>query len=91
MMKRLKYLALASLVAFAACDEGDSGVAPAAVGTVTVSVTAGGEPVNGATVTLTGASTQSMTTATGSASFTNVVGGSYVVSLSGIPEDYVFA
>jgi hypothetical protein len=91
MMKRLKYLALASLVAFAACDEGDSGVAPEpAVGTVTVSVSADGEAVNGATVTLTGESTQSVTTSGGSATFSNVVEGTYAVTLSGYSSDYVF-
>lgn len=91
MMKRLKYFTLAALVAFAACDEGTPPATPV-VGSVTGTVTAEGSGVAGVTVTLAGTSSQSVTTGSdGSFSFSNVVEGTYSVSISGIPADYVFS
>lgn len=95
-MNRLKYLALAALVAFAACDEGDDnggvGPTPTISGTITGTVTAEGAGVPGITVTLTGPSSQSATTgANGSFTFNNVEGGAYAVSISNIPADFVFS
>jgi hypothetical protein len=92
-MKRLQYLALAALAAFAACDEGETPVQEEtpAVGTVSVSVTAEGSGVAGVTVTLAGASSQSeVTSASGSVTFSNVIEGNYSVTISSIPPDYVF-
>jgi hypothetical protein len=87
-MKHLKFLLLASLVAFAACDEDDQ--APEQFGSVNVTVTSGGAPLQGVTVSLGAAGTTPQTTsAAGTASFTNVPVGTYTVTLTGVPADVV--
>jgi hypothetical protein len=88
-MKKLKFLLLASLVAFAACDEDENPV-DVQVGSVSVTVTAGGSPLQGVTVSLGAAGTTPQTTsAAGTASFTNVPTGTYTVTLTGIGSDVV--
>jgi hypothetical protein len=83
-------LVLASLVAFAACDEDTTGPGAVQTGTVNVTVTAGGTGVAGATVSLGAAGTTPQTTdGSGNASFTDVPAGSYVVSVSGLSGDVV--
>jgi hypothetical protein len=89
-MKRLKYFALAALVAFAACDEGDEVVVPDPVtGTITGVVQIDGAGANGITVTL--SSGESVTTsASGTYTFSDVPEGAYTVSISGAPSDAAF-
>ena len=90
MMKRLRYLALAALVAFAACDEEGPTTGVESTGTVTGSVTADGAGVSGVTVTLAGGASQSATSgANGAFTFSNVPVGNYVVTISGVPGDFV--
>lgn len=82
-------LTLGSVMALAACEDttGPVGIE----GSITVLITAEGENVDGATVRLTGASIQeSMTPSGGIATFDDLMGGAYTVSLSGIPGDYAF-
>ena len=90
-MKRLRYLALAALAAFAACDEeGGTGTTDpvAQTGTVTVSVRAGSAGIAGVAVNLAGPSSSSQTTpASGDVSFANVLVGNYVVSINA-PASY---
>lgn len=90
-MRSLKYLVLASLVAFAACDEDTPGTGPETqTGTVNVTVTAGGSGVAGVTVSLGAAGTTPQTTdGSGQVSFANVPAGSYVVTISGVSADVV--
>jgi preprotein translocase subunit YajC len=89
-MKRLKYLLLASLVAFAACDEDPGTTDIIQVGNVQVTVTAGGAGVAGATVSLGAAGTTPQTTnAQGQASFSNVPAGTYVVTVTGLTADVI--
>ena len=90
-MKRLKYLAMAALVAFAACDEGNEVVTtpPPVTGSISGTVTIDGSGASGITVTLSNGSTQS-TDASGRYSFTDVLAGSYTVSISGTPSDATF-
>jgi hypothetical protein len=88
-MRSIKYLALAALVAFAACDEDDGGGTQVQTGTVQVTVTAGGTPAAGVTVSLGAAGTQpAQTNAQGQVTFANVAAGSYVASISGISADF---
>jgi hypothetical protein len=87
-MKRLKYLLLASLVAFAACDE-DVTVETQS-GSVRVTVTAGGSPLQGITVSLGAAGTSPQTTdASGVANFATVPVGTYTVTVTGLTADVV--
>jgi len=89
-MKRLKYFALAALVAFAACDEGDEVVVPEPVtGTISGVVQIDGAAAQGVTVTLSSGAT-STTDGTGSYSFTGVEAGAYTVTISGTPADAAF-
>ena len=90
-MKRFKYLALAALVAFGACDEGDDGgVAPSVTGTISGVVTVEGTAASGVTVTLSSGSTAT-TDGSGSYSFAGVPAGAYTVSISGGPSDATFS
>jgi hypothetical protein len=87
-MKRLKYLLLASLVAFAACDEEETGVE--LNGAVRVTVTAGSAPLPGVTVSLGAAGTAPVTTgADGIANFTEVPVGTYTVTVTGLSADVI--
>jgi hypothetical protein len=88
-MKRLKYLLLASLVAFAACDEDTEGP-DTQTGSVRVTVTAGGSPLAGVTVSLGAAGTSPVTTGTdGVANFATVPVGTYTVTVTGLTADVV--
>ncbi len=90
-MKRFKYLTLAALVAFAACDEGDDViVGPAVTGTISGVVTIEGTAASGVTVTLSSGASAT-TDASGSYSFTGVEAGAYTVSISGLPSDATFS
>ncbi len=89
-MKRLKYFALAALVAFAACDEGDEVVTPDPVtGTITGVVTIDGSGAAGVTVTLSSGATAT-TGANGSYQLADVAEGAYTVTISGMPSDAAF-
>ena len=88
-MKRFKYLTLAALVAFAACDEGEDPVAPV-TGTVSGVVTIEGTGASGVTVELSSGQTAT-TDASGSYSFTDVSAGAYTVSISNLPSDATFS
>ncbi len=92
-MKRLKYLALAALVAVAACgDDGTPAIEPDIEGNVTGVVTVDGAPLAGVTVRLDGATSQTATTgADGSFSFASVPAGTYGVSLENVPSDVSFS
>ena len=58
-MKRFKYLTLAALVAFAACDEGeDTVVAPPVTGTISGVVTIEGTAASGVSVQLSSGATE---------------------------------
>jgi len=87
-MKRFKYLTLAALVAFAACDEGEP-IAPA-TGTVSGVVTIEGTGASGVTVELSSGQTAT-TDASGAYSFTDVSTGAYTVSISNLPSDATFS
>jgi len=90
-MKRFKYLTLAALVAFAACDEGDDDVvAPPVTGTISGVVTIEGTAASGVSVALSSGQTAT-TDASGSYSFTGVSAGAYTVSISGLPSDATFS
>jgi len=90
-MKRLKYFALAALVAFAACDEGDEVVVPEPdVGTISGTVTVDGNGLAGVTVTLSSGSTTT-TAANGDYAFSDVEAGAYTVTISNTPSDAAFA
>ncbi|MDX1644025.1 MAG: hypothetical protein R3244_06670 [Thermoanaerobaculia bacterium] len=91
-MKRFKYLALAALVAFGACDEGEDLVVDDPItGSVQVTVTAESAGVQGITVNLVGETSSSQTTpASGVVTFSDVPEGAYAVTISGIPSGYVF-
>jgi len=89
-MNRLKYFALAALVAFAACDEGDEVVVPDPVtGSITGTVTVDGAGLAGVTVTLS-SGTSATTGSNGSFTFSGVEAGAYTVSISGTPSDAAF-
>jgi hypothetical protein len=91
-MKRLKYFALAALVAFAACDEGNESVVPEPdTGTISGTVTVDGQGQAGVTVTLTPTGATATTAANGDYSFSNVEAGAYTVAISGMPSDAAFA
>jgi hypothetical protein len=94
-MKRFTYLALAALVAVAACDEGEelpSGTDETITGTVVATVSAENAGVQGVTVNLVGPTTGSQeTNASGQVTFNNVAEGAYAVTISGIPSGYVFS
>ncbi len=90
MIKSLRFLAVATVAAFAlsACDEGDGGTP--VEGTISGNVTIEGTGASGVTVSLSsGASTA--TDASGNYVFSNVAAGSYVVQISGFPADASFA
>ncbi len=89
-MKRFKYLTLAALVAFAACDEGEETVTPPPVtGTISGVVTIEGVGASGITVTLSSGATAT-TDASGAYSFSGVEAGAYTVTISGFPSDVSF-
>ncbi|MGD8322456.1 MAG: SdrD B-like domain-containing protein, partial [Gemmatimonadota bacterium] len=90
-MKRIKYFALAALVAFAACSEGSTtDVTPTPTGTISGQVTIEGVGASGITVTLSSGATAT-TDGTGNYSFDNVEAGSYTVSVSGFASDVTFS
>ena len=78
---------LASLLTFAACDEG--GTAPPAAGSITGGVTMEGRGLDGVSVTLSNGTTASTTTG-GSFRFDGVAPGTYEVSISGYPAHAAF-
>ncbi|HSM60532.1 MAG TPA: carboxypeptidase regulatory-like domain-containing protein, partial [Longimicrobiales bacterium] len=85
-MKRFKYLTLAALVAFAACDEGED--APPQ-GTISGAVTIEGTGASGVTVSLSSGATTT-TDGSGQYTFADVDAGSYTVTISGYPADATF-
>lgn len=90
MIKSLRFLAVATVAAFAlaACDEGTS--TDTVEGTISGNVTIEGSGASGVTVSLSsGASTT--TDASGNYVFSNVPSGSYVVQISGFPSDATFS
>jgi SdrD B-like domain len=90
-MKRFKYLTLAALVAFAACDEGnDTPVAPPPTGTISGIVTIEGVGASGVTVTLSSGAT-APTDGSGAYSFSGVAAGAYTVTISGFASDATFS
>ncbi|MFQ5538126.1 MAG: carboxypeptidase regulatory-like domain-containing protein, partial [Gemmatimonadota bacterium] len=90
-MKRFKYLTLAALVAFAACDEGtETVVEPPVTGTISGVVTIEGVGASGVTVTLSSGQTTS-TDGSGSYAFSGVSAGAYTVSISGFASDATFS
>ncbi len=91
-MKRLKYFALAALVAFAACEEGNESVVPEPdTGTISGTVTVDGIGLAGVTVTLTPTGATTTTAANGDYSFSDVEAGAYTVAISGTPSDAAFS
>lgn len=90
-MKRLKYLAMAALVAFAACDEGETVVTPPApvTGSITGTVTVDGGGAAGVTVTLNNG-TSASTDASGRYTFSDVLAGAYTITISGFAADATF-
>jgi hypothetical protein len=91
-MKRLKYFALAALVAFAACDEGNESVVPEPdTGTISGTVTVDGQGLAGVTVTLTPTGATATTAANGDYVFSNVLAGAYTVAITGTPSDAAFS
>jgi len=88
-MNRLKYLALAALVGFAACGDGDDPVNPTS-GTITGTVTVEGTAVSDATASLSSGET-AMTDSSGTYSFTDLDAGDYTVSISDLPSDATFS
>ncbi len=89
-MKSLKYLALATLVAFAACSS-DGGTTPAPeTGSITGVVTIEGTGASGVTVSLSSGATAT-TDGSGAYSFADVPAGAYTVSISGYPSDATFS
>ncbi len=90
-MKRFKYLTLAALVAFGACDDGGEPIVDIdANGTVTGSVTIEGVAASGVTVALSSGATTT-TDAAGAYTFTGVDAGAYTVSISGFSSDATFS
>ena len=96
-MNRLKLLATATLMAltFTACDEGQPPIVepppePAAVGTISGTVTIEGTAASGITATLSSGATTT-TGSGGSFAFSGVEEGTYTVTISGFPEDATFA
>ena len=96
-MNRLKLLATATLMAltFTACDEGtpppvEPPEPPAAVGTISGTVTIEGTAASGITATLSSGATTT-TGSGGSFAFSGVEEGTYTVTISGFPEDATFA
>jgi hypothetical protein len=89
-MKQLKYLALATLVAFAACDEGtDVVVTPPVTGDIVGTVTIEGAAVSNVTVTL--STGESVTPVNGAYSFTGVAAGAYTVTIAGFDANATFS
>ncbi len=90
-MKRLKYLAMAALVAFAACDEGDPIATPPALvtGSITGTVTVDGSGANGVTVALNNG-TSASTDASGRYTFSDVTAGAYTITITGFAADATF-
>lgn len=95
-MRQLKYLFTAALMLFAvtACDEGEgvTETPPPLNGTVSGVVTAEGEPIIGASVTISGGGVQQVgaSDGTGSFSFTGLDAGTYTVSVGAV-EGVTFA
>ena len=90
-MKRFKYLTLAALVAFGACDDGgDVVVQPDITGTISGVVTIEGAAATGVTVTLSSGATAT-TDASGAYTFSGVDAGAYTVSISGFASDATFS
>ena len=90
-MKRFKYLTLAALVAFGACDDGgDVVVQPDITGTISGVVTIEGAAASGVTVTLSSGTTAT-TDASGAYTFAGVDAGAYTVSISGFATDATFS
>jgi protocatechuate 3,4-dioxygenase beta subunit len=90
-MNRFKYLAMAALVAFAACDEGEETViTPPVTGSITGVVTIDGTGASGVTVSLSSGATAT-TDGAGSYSFSAVEAGAYTVTISGFASDATFS
>lgn len=89
-MKRFKYLTLAALVAFAACDETEEPtVAPPVTGAISGVVTIEGVGASGVTVTLSSGATAT-TDGSGAYTFSDVSAGAYTVTISGFASDATF-
>jgi len=89
-MKQLKYLALATLVAFAACDEGtDVVVTPPVTGDIVGTVTIEGAAVSNVTVSL--STGETVTPVNGAYSFTGVGAGAYVVEITQFDPNATFS
>ncbi|HSG07882.1 MAG TPA: SdrD B-like domain-containing protein, partial [Longimicrobiales bacterium] len=90
-MKRFKYMALAALVAFAACDEGTDVVVDVPVtGDIAGVVTIEGAAVSGVTVALSSGATTT-TDGSGAYSFSGVAAGAYTITISGFAADATFS
>jgi hypothetical protein len=90
-MKQFKYMALAALVAFAACDEGtDVVVTPEVTGEIAGIVTIEGAGAAGVTVTASFGETK-VTDGSGAYSFTGVPAGAYTLTISGFASDATFS
>ena len=90
-MKRFKYLTLAALVAFAACDEGEETITPPPVtGSISGVVQIEGAGVAGISVSLSSGATAT-TDASGAFTFSGVAAGAYTVSIAGFPADATFS
>jgi len=89
-MKRFKYLSLAALMAFAACDEGEAPiVVPAVTGTVSGIVRLETAAAAGIAVALSNG-TSTSTDGSGAYSFSGVPAGAYTVTISGFASDASF-
>lgn len=90
-MKRFKYMALAALVAFAACDEGTDVVVDVPVtGDIAGVVTIEGATVSGVSVALSSGATTT-TDGSGAYSFADVAAGAYTITISGFAADATFS
>ncbi len=90
-MKRFKYLTLAALVAFAACDAADEVItSPVVTGTISGVVSIEGAAAAGVTVTLSSGATVA-TDGSGAFAFSGVAAGAYTVSISGFASDAAFS
>jgi hypothetical protein len=84
-------LALATLVAFGACDNGGGNkITTPVTGTISGTVSIEATGASGVTVTLSSGTTAT-TDGSGNYSFSNVPAGAYTVSISGFPSDATFA
>ena len=87
--------ALVAVLTFTACDEGQPPIVeppdpPAAVGTISGTVTIEGTAASGVTATLSSGATTT-TGSGGNFAFSGVEEGTYTVTISGFPEDATFA